>query len=57
MKRFTISITDEMELKLDMLKQRKYDNTTRNKMSQDLIMLGLEVMNKEMEREGGKDFL
>lgn len=57
MKRFTISITDEMELKLDMLKQRKYYNTTRNKMIQDLIMLGLEVMNKEMEREGGKDFL
>ena len=53
MKRFTISVTDDMDRKLDRMKQVKYYNTTRNKMIQDLIMLGLETMSKEMKKEGG----
>ena len=50
MKRFTISVTDDMDRKLDRMKQVKYYNTTRNKMIQDLIMLGLETMSKEMKK-------
>ena len=53
MKRFTISVTDDMDRKLDRMKQVKYYNTTRNKMIQDLIMLALETMSKEMKKEGG----
>lgn len=48
MKRFTISVTKEMETALDNIKQAKYYNTTKNKMIQDLIILGIEVMKKEM---------
>lgn len=48
MKRFTISVTDEMEVQLDRMKQIKYYNTTRNKMIQDLICVGLETMQKEL---------
>ena len=36
MKRFTISVTDEMEIQLDRMKQAKYYKTTKNKMIQDL---------------------
>ena len=60
MKRFTISVTDEMECQLDKVKQAKYYNTTKNNMIQDLIVMGLEVMQKKMEKEkkkGGEDFL
>lgn len=51
MKRFTISVTKEMEADLDKIKQKKYYNTTKNKMVQDLIILGIEVMKKEMVSE------
>ena len=47
MKRFTISLTKEMEADLDKLKQAKYYKTTQNKMIQDLVILGIEVMKKE----------
>lgn len=49
MKRFTISVTDEMEEQLDRLKQAKYYKTTKNKMIQELISLGLETMQKELD--------
>lgn len=48
MKRFTISVTDEMEVRLDRMKQIKYYKTTKNKMIQDLICIGLDVLEKEM---------
>lgn len=51
MKRFTISVTKQMEADLDRLKQKKYYNTTKNKMIQDLIILGIEVMKKEAANE------
>lgn len=54
MKRFTISVTKQMETDLDKIKQEKYYNTTKNKMIQDLIVLGLEVMKKEMAIEKRK---
>ena len=47
MKRFTISLTKEMEADLDKLKQAKYYKTTQNRMIQDLVIIGLEVMKKE----------
>ena len=52
MKRFTISVTDEMEIRLDKIKQLKYYKTTKNKMIQDLICIGLDVMQKEMDSLG-----
>lgn len=52
MKRFTISITKDMEIQLDRMKQSKYYNTTRNKMIQDLICLGLESMQQKMNAIG-----
>lgn len=51
MKRFTISVTKDMETDLDKIKQEKYYNTTKNKMIQDLLILGIEVMKKEMVSE------
>lgn len=48
MKRFTISVTDEMEVRLDRMKQIKYYKTTKNKMIQDLICVGLDVLENEM---------
>lgn len=48
-KRFTISITDEIAIQLDRMKQAKYYNTSQNKMVQDLIRVGLETMQKELE--------
>lgn len=36
---------------IDRIKQKKYYNTTENKMIQDLIILGIEVMKKEMVSE------
>ena len=51
MKRFTISLTKEMEHDLDRMKQAKYYNTTRNKMIQDLIILGLKAMKEEVANE------
>ncbi len=60
LKRFTISVTDEMNVRLDRLKQARYYNVTRNRMIQDLINMGLDVMQKKMEKEkkeGGENFL
>ncbi len=55
MKRFTISVTDEMEIQLDRMKQAKYYKTTKNKMIQDLICLGLEVMQKELDSANSEE--
>lgn len=55
MKRFTISLTKDMEVRLDRLKQAKYYNTTRNRMIQDLICLGLESMQKKTDSTGQPD--
>lgn len=52
MKRFTISITKDMEFRLDRIKQIKYYNTTRNKMIQDLICIGLDTMQAEIDAVG-----
>lgn len=49
MLRFTISVDDDTAVKLDKLKQLKYYNTTRSKMVQDLIALGLESMQTEVD--------
>ncbi len=49
MLRFTISVDDDTAVKLDKLKQLKYYNTTRSKMVQDLIALGLESIQKEVD--------
>lgn len=54
MKRFTISVTDEMGVQLDGIKQARYYNTTKNKMIQDLIMLGINEMKKEIEKDNTK---
>ena len=51
MKRFTISVTDEMAIQLDRMKQEKYYNTSQNKMIQDLICAGLDAMNKKIKKE------
>ena len=48
MKRFTISVTDDMAIQLDRMKQMKYYNTSQNKMIQDLLCVGLEAMQKEL---------
>lgn len=47
--RFTISVDAETAVKLDRLKQLKYYNTTKNKMVQDLIALGLESIQREVD--------
>ena len=52
MLRFTISVTKDMEEKLDLLKQAKYYDVTRNKMIQELICIGLESMQSEIDKVG-----
>lgn len=47
--RFTVSVDDDIAIRLDKLKQVKYYNTTRSKMVQDLIALGLETMQKNVD--------
>ena len=49
LKRFSISVTDEMEVRLDRMKQIKYYKTSKNKMIQDLLCIGLDVMQKEID--------
>lgn len=56
LKRFTISVTPEMEADLDAMKQRHYYRDTRNTMIQDLIIRGLEALKAEDEAKGqGQD--
>ena len=52
MLRFTISVTKDMEEKLDLLKQAKYYDVTRNRMIQELICIGLESMQSEIDKIG-----
>lgn len=47
LKRFTISITPQMETDLDAVKQRLYYKDTRNAMIRDLIIRGLEALDAE----------
>ena len=53
-KRFTISITPEMEADLDSLKQRLYYCDTRNTMIRDLIIRGLASLETEEAAKGKK---
>lgn len=56
LKRFTISITPEMEADLDSVKQRLYYRDTRNTMIRDLIIRGLEALKAEEAAKGqGQD--
>lgn len=56
LKRFTISITPEMEADLDVMKQRHYYRDTRNTMIRDLIIRGLEDLKAEdAAKEQGQD--
>lgn len=48
-KRFTIAISDELAVQLDRMKQRKYYNTSQNKIVQDLLWAGLESMKKDLD--------
>ena len=54
LKRFTISITPEMEADLDSLKQRLYYRNTRNTMIRDLIVRGLASLEAEEAAKGEK---
>ena len=53
LKRFTISITPEIESKMDSLKQRLYYRNTRSTMIRDLLLRGLASF--EAEEEAAKD--
>ena len=55
MKRQTISLTEDMEARLDRVKQAKYYNTSRSKMLQDLICMGLDVMEELIKKEQKTD--
>lgn len=46
-KRFTISLTPELEQELDRVKQEKYYNRPQSQMVRDLIARGLESFRKE----------
>lgn len=53
LKRFTISITKNMERSLDNLKKEFYYKDNRNTMIRDLIIRGLESLERE-QNEGMK---
>ena len=54
LKRFTISITPEMEKKLDEVKQKIYYKDTRNMMIRELIIRGLASLEAEEAAKGKK---
>lgn len=51
LKRFTISVTPEMEEKLEKVKRELYYKETQNYMVRELISLGLKTLEKERENE------
>ena len=51
LKRFTISVTPEMEAELDSVKQAVYYRGTQNDMIRDLINRGLESLNSERKAQ------
>lgn len=54
-RRFTISITEEMEHDLDWAKKEVYYQTSQNAMLRDLIARGLAALEAERSQEkGGK---
>ena len=53
-RRFTISVSDELAIQLDRMKQMKYYNTSQNKMVQDLLWAGIETMKKELGLSSGE---
>ena len=55
LKRFTISITPSMESSLDKAKRDFYYKDTQNEMIRDLIIRGLETLNRKDEEEKSKN--
>ena len=53
--RLTISLPNDMEERLDCIKQIKYYNTSKNKMLQDLICIGLDVMEEQIQNNRETD--
>lgn len=47
LKRFTISVTSELQKKLDKVKQERFYKATQNDMIRELINRGLEALEKE----------
>ena len=54
LKRFTISVTTEMEADLDKAKQEFYYKTTRNGMIRDLIIRGIQTLHLETTERTGR---
>lgn len=50
-KRFSITLTEELEIRLNRMKQEKYYNTSQNKMIQDLILMGLNAMSEQKQKK------
>ncbi len=53
-RRFTISVTPDMEIDLDAAKKERYYKDTRNEMIKDLIARGLDALKAENEVESRK---
>ena len=54
MRRFTISVTHNMDMKLDKAKRETYYKDTQNEMIRDLIMRGLQNLEAEkVAKENG----
>lgn len=52
-RRFTISVTREMELDLDRAKREVYYKTSQNAMIRDLILRGLAALEEERRQQDG----
>lgn len=50
LKRFTISITPDIEKELDILKKENYYNMTQNDMIRDLIVRGLKTLDINVKK-------
>lgn len=51
MRRLTISLPEDVNVRLDRIKQATYYNTSRSKMIQDIIRLGLDVMDEQNKKD------
>lgn len=52
-RRFTISVTREMEQDLDLAKREVYYKTSQNAMIRDLILRGLAALEEERRQQDG----
>lgn len=53
LKRFTVTIPQNMEMEIEAMKRQQYYSITQSELIRDLLMRGLEVINQEKGNSQG----